>query len=143
MLQRRIHDWANLTFGECSPENALYRFDQELPEFFEDPDKEACDLLILLMRYAAVRGFDLMQSALDKQAINESRTWITKGDGVGQHTGSQARLGLRAENERLTKERDAAVESEQHKRFLLDLAMEYLTRTQRECIHIEASELSR
>jgi NTP pyrophosphatase (non-canonical NTP hydrolase) len=94
--QEGIGAWADEVFGKVtSLPRTVERAGEELTELAEeaagdaDPDKmivEAADVVIVLMRFAAVIGRDLNQAVAAKMARNRARKWRSDGTGHGYHT---------------------------------------------------------
>lgn len=85
-----IREWADETFGPCSPERTVERASEEFAELVTevtgkqywtgDAVLEAADVIITLARIPGVT------EAVDfKMAINKNRKWEKKGDGTGYH----------------------------------------------------------
>ena len=89
-----ISQWAEETFGPCTPRKALERAITEVKELldewdWEDEDEvpqskyveEAADVCITLYRYIYLVDPDAIEK---KMAINRARKWKVS-NGVGQH----------------------------------------------------------
>lgn len=106
--QKRIHEWAEATFGSATYVRHLFdRVKAEMKELDEEIDiqgftstileakqnnafmekikSECADVVITLFRFAGALGFDLLNEVHRKQSINEIRKWRSHGDGTGQH----------------------------------------------------------
>lgn len=100
-LQTRIAQWAEETFGPATAKVSFRRFDEEDAELAlnnQDPE-EAADIVVTLMRWAAVRGFDLLAETERKLEKCRKREWIKNGDGTGHRADTPAKqvLGLRSQ----------------------------------------------
>lgn len=92
-----IHAWQVATFGETStPLAAFTRAWEEWDELEQSLNldtisdrahcaEECADVAIVLCRVASALGFDLADAIEKKMAKNRARTWLTPGDGTGQH----------------------------------------------------------
>ncbi len=89
--QDRIASWADSLMPDRTPEQALRKLiEDEIPELLEgggnDP-LEWADVFILVLDCAKLRGIDIVKAVHEKMAINESRRWIVKPNGLIQHIG--------------------------------------------------------
>ena len=92
-LQKRIGEWQTRTFGDAQTVQEidchLIRELQELldAEHGEAEQEECADVLILLMGRAHLMGFNLLEAAEKKLAINQTRTWgKPDAQGVIEHS---------------------------------------------------------
>lgn len=89
--------WANITFGDSTPEDSLARAFKEIRELFwlwvwgwlgVKPFnhvllvREAADVCITLYRYIGIVDALAIER---KMAVNRARRWKLSGDGTGQH----------------------------------------------------------
>jgi NTP pyrophosphatase (non-canonical NTP hydrolase) len=91
-----VSQWAEETFGACTPEAALKRAIEEMDELVEwrrwalraarhnsiELVEEAADVCITLYRYIYLVDPDAIEK---KMAVNRARVWKMDGDGTGQH----------------------------------------------------------
>ena len=93
-LQDRIGAWSRATFGQNRAAGTLNHLRREVEELVQahvtgnraGQGEEAADCLILLMNYAAERGFSLLAEAEGKFAVVQGRTWKDPdAEGVIEH----------------------------------------------------------
>ena len=89
-LQTEIAEWANKTFPDRTPKNALIKMMvDEIPELIggglNDP-LELADVAILLLDVAYLQGVDIGSAIREKMEINRGRKWKIDADtGIAQH----------------------------------------------------------
>src|SRR5688572_29771462 len=105
-VQSAVGRWADATFPQSDGASILRHLDEEIRALREahmeaaaefDTRRstrdaiaaEAADCLLLLLHFAHKSGFALLDAAIDKHAINTSRTWETDDGGKGywKHVG--------------------------------------------------------
>lgn len=90
--QQTVGTWGHAVFGETTPTELGNLADGEMRELLTaleaDPKaqrssthEEAADVVIFLMRLAAVSGFNLLAAVDRKMAINRTRKWEKQADG--------------------------------------------------------------
>lgn len=94
ILQKRINKWQYETFDYDTRDKEeikfalLSHFMHEVHEFSEDTNdpEEAADMMILLMGYSEINGWNLLEEVEKKFAINNKRQWgPPEKDGVRYH----------------------------------------------------------
>jgi NTP pyrophosphatase (non-canonical NTP hydrolase) len=95
--QRTVFEWAEKTFGRCSPQIAIDRMFEEIDElaaYREEPTTrkdavamrgECADVIITMYRVAEMLDFDLHAAVDSKMSLNRDRKWRTTPHGVGYH----------------------------------------------------------
>lgn len=91
--QSSICTWADATFGKASLGSSARRMEEEIGELAgavasgraDLIANECADVLITMYRLAEVLHFDLAGAVVVKMAVNRGRTWVSHGDGTGQH----------------------------------------------------------
>lgn len=93
-LQQRVGEWSLDTFGAGRATGTLNHLRREVDELITanqqgtriHQGEEAADCLILLMNFAAEKGFNLMAEAEKKFAVVQTRTWKpADAEGVIEH----------------------------------------------------------
>jgi NTP pyrophosphatase (non-canonical NTP hydrolase) len=90
--QHSIAIWGHQTFGASTPREvydwAADEMRELLAELDDDPNcereatrEEVADVALLLLRLAAVSGFNLLAAVDRKMAINRRRKWEKQADG--------------------------------------------------------------
>ena len=85
--QKEIGTWAVKTFPLATNKSRLKHLEKEVQELIDGGDpSEAADCFILLLNYAHVNNFDLLDEARRKMVVNYSRKWgLPEKDGVVEH----------------------------------------------------------
>ncbi len=86
-LQKEVGDWQQKTFPSNTVNSVLTHLKKEVAELQEShsPD-EAADCIILLIRYARLRGVSLENEVEKKMEINYKRKWGSPDrEGVIEH----------------------------------------------------------
>lgn len=86
-FQTLVGKWARKTFPKATKESWVKHLEKEVKELQDDhTPEEAADCLILLLGYAHINNFDLMEEAQKKMEINKRRKWgKPDSDGVVEH----------------------------------------------------------
>lgn len=91
--QHTIATWGYQTFGETNPRELAKLAADEMKELlaalesdpkaqFYSTHEEVADVMVFLMRLAAVSGFNLLAAVNRKMAINRKRKWEKQADGT-------------------------------------------------------------
>lgn len=96
--QKSITEWAQLVFGVVARREMLVaRCNEEMAELLSlvaqppggvtslQVGTECADVFIVLCQIADAYKVDLQASVNYKMKINRARTWVTDGNGLGQH----------------------------------------------------------
>jgi NTP pyrophosphatase (non-canonical NTP hydrolase) len=78
----RVRIWQHATFPDSTAQSVLSHLAEEADELQADQTpEEAADVLLLLLAFADKCGFDLLEVAQAKMAVNEQREWTIKAQG--------------------------------------------------------------
>lgn len=92
-LQTRVQAWFLSNKGHANAEAAIHRALREFDELLkaveqgnlEHIQEEAADVMLCLLVFADIAGFDLLEAVNRKHAINEQRKWRVDEAGCLHH----------------------------------------------------------